>query len=396
MLNELVNNTNNFESFVFFLVFNTMGGPFNKIINAYNDLKACELNRLNSLTTMKVYLLIIGIVILCFGFLLLAIYLFIIDKHLNSIWELLRIRTRNSFFEIRKNVEDRIFQIHAKQELWNSNIDSSILKNGKPLKFRHSFRTISRFSIIFIIALCFTFIQYFVFEQNLQISLQYHTTLISSVMNRKMLATKLGFFVLESNIGRSNCSLPFEFSFYNDLATPRKSITSIYNQLLVNIQGMENPTTVKVFSSTLYNYIYVSYPSNLTFLSTGTMRGLVYYMQESLYFAFHNVQSDFASFYQYFTEANAFSDAIIVIASMLSADLTNLVNSKLYDLYIFTGGFGLIFLLMYCCYYYPMLSFDIHFLNKLTDLILMIPKIHIPMQRTSESLVTQKNVYFHD
>ena len=84
-MNEVVNKTNNFESFVFFLVFNTMGEPFNKIISAYNGLKSCELNRLNSLTTMKVYLLIIGISVLCFGFLLLAVYLFMIDKHLNSI-----------------------------------------------------------------------------------------------------------------------------------------------------------------------------------------------------------------------------------------------------------------------------------------------------------------------
>ena len=84
-MNEVVNKTNNFESFVFFLVFNIMGEPFNKIINAYNGLKICELDRLNSLTTMKVYLLIIGISVLCLGFLLLAIYLLIIDKHLNLI-----------------------------------------------------------------------------------------------------------------------------------------------------------------------------------------------------------------------------------------------------------------------------------------------------------------------
>ena len=373
-----------------------MGEPFNKIINAYNGLKICELDRLNSLTTMKVYLLIIGISVLCLGFLLLAIYLLIIDKHLNLIWELLRIRARNSVFEMRKNVEERIFQIHVTNESLNSNIDSSILKNGKTLKFRHSLRTLSKFSIIFILALIATFIQYFIFEEDLQISLQYHTTLISSVMIRKILVTKLGFFVLESNIDNSTSSLSSEFPFYHGLNSSKNSVNNVYNQLSENIQGMENPATLKVLSSRVVEYIYNWYPSNLTFLEAGTLRGLIYYTHESLYFAFNNVENDFASFYQYFTEANAFSDAIIEIAYMLNTDMTNLVNSKLYALYFFTGGFGLIFLLMYFCYYYPMLSFDINLLNKLTDLILMIPRIHIPVNSASTSVVTHKNVYFHD
>ena len=59
---------------------------------------------------------------------------------------------------------------------------------------------------------------------------------------------------------------------------------------------------------------------------------------------------------------------------MLKTDIINLINSKLNSLYFVSAGFGAIFLIIYFCYYYPMLSFDIKFLKKLTDLILIIPK----------------------
>ena len=373
-----------------------MGESFDKMTNAYNGLKACELERLSNLTTEKVYLLIIGISVLCFGFLLLAVYLFMIDKHLNLIWELLRIRIQKSFFKIRNSIENRISHIQSQREILSSNIDSNALNDRKTLKFRHSLRTLSRISIIFIIALVLTFIQYFIFEQKLQTSLQYHTTLISSLMIRRILISKLGFFTLENCIENTNYSLSSEFPFYNGLGLPKKSVNSVRDQLVINIQGMENPATVSVLSSKLQHDIYISYPSNLTFLKTGTLRALFFYMYESLYFAFNYSENDFASLYQYFIEGSAFSDAVIVIASLFNQDMTDLIESKLHDLYIFTGGFGLMFLLIYFCYYYPMLSNDISFLNKLTDLIHMIPKIPKPMNPTSASTISQqKTISIH-
>ena len=154
MLSEIINGTYNYDQYLFFIVLNSMGEPYNKVLNAYNDVKNCESKNLNDLNTIKNYVIIIGIVVLCCGFLSLAIYLIIIDKYLNLIWEILRTRIRNSFFQLRKNIENRISQIHEKIDFGNDDFDVDTLKNKQILNYRHSFKTIIRFSIIFIIALC--------------------------------------------------------------------------------------------------------------------------------------------------------------------------------------------------------------------------------------------------
>ena len=323
---------------------------------------------------MKLYLLLIGIGILWSGFLFLSIYLCIIDKQLNLIWELLRIRVQNSFFEIRENIEERLSQVHKKSECLNNNIDSSIFKNAKALTFRHSLRMIWKISIIFILAFVFSFIQYFTFEQNLQVSLKYHSILISSVMDRKVILTNLGFFVLESDISNTSSSLTSVFPFYNGLNSPSNSVINLYNEAIANLQGLESPVIRSLLSTTLLNYIFVSYPSNLTFLGKGTMSGVIYFLDESLYFAYNNVEDSYINYFQYFTEAVSLYDALDATAAMDSTDIAALINSQLDYLYYLTGGFGVLFLIMYCCYYYPMLSYDIKFLKKLTDLISILPK----------------------
>ena len=62
-----------------------MGKSFDKISSVISDIETCELNRLNSLNALKINLLIGGVVIICTIFLVLGIYLVLIDKHLNLI-----------------------------------------------------------------------------------------------------------------------------------------------------------------------------------------------------------------------------------------------------------------------------------------------------------------------
>ena len=152
-----------------------MGESVNRILIVSDDLANCELSRLDDIYIIKMDLFIVANATLIGGFLFIAVYLFIIDKHLNLIWELLRIRIQNAFFEIRENIQERVSQVHGSNEILQNDFDSNIIKNSQKFKFRHSLRTILKISAIFVIAFVFTFIQYFIFEQNLQAPLKYHT-----------------------------------------------------------------------------------------------------------------------------------------------------------------------------------------------------------------------------
>ena len=62
-----------------------MGESVNKIRIVTDELKNCELSRLDDINNIKMYLFILGNAILISGFLFIAVYLFIIDKQLNLI-----------------------------------------------------------------------------------------------------------------------------------------------------------------------------------------------------------------------------------------------------------------------------------------------------------------------
>ena len=368
-----------------------MGESVNKIRIVTDELKNCELSRLDDINNIKMYLFILGNAILISGFLFIAVYLFIIDKQLNLIWELLRTRIQNAFFEIRENIQERISQVHGNNEILNNDFDSNIVKNNQKFKFRHSLRTISKISVIFAIALAFTFIQYFIFEQNLQIPLKYHTVLLSSVMERKILLTRLGFFVLENDISGSNNSVLSVFPFYTGFGNLDETVKDLYTQITLNLQEAESPLINALMSSALNDYIYKSFPSNLTFLSTGTLNGVTYILQEAFYFAFNDAEDSFANFNQYFTEVIALYEALDITSAMNNANISDLISTQLNNLYYFTGGFGILFLLLYFCYYYPMLSSDAKFLEKLTDLLLILPKIQ---NTVNDKPLTQKKIHF--
>ena len=375
LLDQLKNGTLNVNPYYFFIIFNVMGESYNKLNEIYADLETCELNRLNSLNTLKINLLIAGIVILCVTFSSLGIYLVFIDYHLNLIWELLRIRARNSFFELKENIESRLAQIHEKDEISEYEIDSSILKHKEPLKFRHSLRTIARFSIIFIIAVLFILLQSFLLENNLQTSLRYHPTLTADVMNRKALTVRITYYVLEArHSGIKLDSLSLSFPYYNTITVPQVNVYTIHNQLNALIDKLRFISFQQIFSQELQTYTYYSYPSNSSFLITGTLNAMKYFNDESLNYVGNMVSAVDTSIYIYYNESQILYNAINITTLMEISDLKYLIDNQLNNLYYFTGAFGGLFLLIYLFYYYPMLTFEINFLRKLTDIIQMIPR----------------------
>ena len=374
-LDQLKNGTLNINPYYFFIVFNIMGRSFDKITYIYSELETCELNRLISLTTLKDNLLITEIIILFATFLSLWIYLIFIDKDLNLIWELLRILAHNSFFKLKENIASRFNKIHEQSELIKASIDMDIFNNKEILKFKHSSRTISRFSILFIIAALFILLQSFVLENSLQNSLQNYPTLISTKIYRKVLLARITYYVLEcTHDGDRIDSLNSIYPYYNTITTPKENALNTYNELSIAIDELRFFPYQSFFSQRLQSYIYKSFPSNSSFLITGTLNAVQYFIDESLNYCFNTVKTIDSNIYVYYNESQILYQAMNATAIMEFVDLKNLIDSQLDNLYCFSGGFIAILLMIYLFYYFPMLTFEIKFLNKLTDIIQIMPR----------------------
>ena len=352
-----------------------MGKSFDKISSVISDIETCELNRLNSLNALKINLLIGGVVIICTIFLVLGIYLVLIDKHLNLIWEILRIRARNSFFELKGNIDNRLAYIHGKEDLNEYDINSDFLKKKEALKFRHSLRTIARFSIIFIVAIFFILMQAFVLENNIQESLHYHPILTFDRMNRKILAARLTYYVFESRYDSDNSdSLDALYPYYNTITTPQSNLLSISTQLSGLVNKIRVIPIKPIFTSELQNCYYYSYSSNYSFLTTGTLNAIQYFIDESLNYGFNYANSIDTDIFIYYNESQALYNAMSVSIDLEDRDLNSWIISQLNNVYSFTVGFSILLALMYICYYYPMLTFEMKFLRKLVDIIQIMPK----------------------
>ena len=351
-LDQLKNGTLNADPYYFFIAFNIMGESFNKIIYFYSELKICELKRLSSLNILEDKLLIAEIIILFAIFFLLWIYLIFIDKDLNLIWELLRIRARNSFIKLKEKIASRLDEIHEKNEFIENEIDMNILKNKKILKFKHSARTISRFSIIFIIAVLFILLLSFLLESNLQNSLQLYPNLISRKVFRKFLLVRITYYVLECRHDDIKIdSLNLIFPYYNTITAPKESALDTYNELVISVDELRFFSYQSFFSQTLQEYIYNSYPSTSSFLVTGALNAIQYFMHESLNYCFNMIKGVDSNIYIYYNESQILYQAMDVSTEMEITDLKRLINSQLDDLYYFSGGFIGIMAILYLFYY---------------------------------------------
>ena len=197
---------------------------------------------------------------------------------------------------------------------------------------------------------------------------------MSDIMSRKFLLARISYYVLESRFGSNDNLLNNIYPYYNTITTPHSNLLSISTQLSGLVNKIRVIPIKPIFTSELQNCYYYSYSSNYSFLTTGTLNAIQYFIDESLNYGFNYANSIDTDIFIYYNESQALYSSIDVTTAMCINDLKTLIDNELYTLYYFTAGFGVLFLIMYLFYYYPMFSFEIKFLAKLVDIIQIMPK----------------------
>ncbi|OMJ68132.1 hypothetical protein SteCoe_34507 [Stentor coeruleus] len=370
---KILRNETDYDKELFFLVVNCMGASFRKTVKALDELNMCELLRVEKLGVMRTYLFLaaVGILGCAYGFL--TLYFLTIDKHLNTIWEYLRLRVHKSYFDIKQNIKERLINYHNMPEIFDNELDSNLYKNSVPLKYWHSLRFLLRFSILFIFAAIFYIIIAFVFYESIRINLYYRPILISTIVKRKVDMTEITFFTLENEITNTSISLKNLFPNFISLKTEKEISHDIYNFIIDTRKVFRNDNIYNLMSNQLKIYIYESISNSSSFIKLGTFRALAYLVQEAIFIVDNNIDDHIQELEDFCTDVIEYNDVVKITSAMADRDSKDFINSKLHGLIYFTSTCCLFFLVLYAVYYYPLLRSKIILLKRLTKLFVIIP-----------------------
>ena len=166
--------------------------------------------------------------------------------------------------------------------------------------------------------------QAFVLENNIQESLHYHPILTFDRMNRKILAARLTYYVFESRYDSDNSdSLDALYPYYNTITTPQSNLLSISTQLSGLVNKIRVIPIKPIFTSELQNCYYYSYSSNYSFLTTGTLNAIQYFIDESLNYGFNYANSIDTDIFIYYNESQALYNAMSVSIDLEDRDLNS-------------------------------------------------------------------------
>lgn len=350
-----------------------MGASFRQTEMALDVLKMCELQRIENLGVMRTYLLLaaVGILGCAYGFL--TLYFLTIDKHLNTIWEYLRLRVHKSYFDIKQNIKERLINYHNMPEISDNELDSNLYKNSVPLNYWHSLRFLLRFSILFIFAAIFYIIIAFVFYENIRSNLYYRPILISTIVKRKVDMTEMTFFTLENEITNTPISLQNLFPNFISLRTEKEVSHDIYDSIINTRKVFRSDDIFNLMSNQLKTYIYESISNSSSFMKFGTFRALAYLVQEAIFILDNNIDDHTQELENFCKDAIHYDDMVKITSAMADRDSKEFINSKLDRLIYFISTCCLFFLVLYAVYYYPLLRSKIILLKRMTKLFVIIP-----------------------
>ncbi|OMJ90888.1 hypothetical protein SteCoe_6650 [Stentor coeruleus] len=389
---KIEKNDNSYDDNLFFIIFNSLGSSFQQTNLALKNLVTCELNRVDKLSTIKNYLLIIAIVILAASALFMVFYLLSIDKFLNILWEYVRKRVHSGYFEVKHLVLERLTQYHNEIENTENESEHVDYKSKKELKFWHSFMYISRFSLLFFFGGLFFGVSILVFYENIHGYLIYRPTLVYTLMRRRIEMTEICIYTLEYELGNSTLSIKSRFPMFNDLKEPKQAAENALDSIVTTRKVLREKGIIKLMSPELFTKIYERISGVSTFISLGTFRGLAFLVQEARYIVFNNMSDSLETLKIFFSHVLEYNSLSVTVSLSANSDSKEIIEKQLSKL-IYFNGFCCFFLCMiYLLYFYPFLCGEIDLVHKITKILMIIPQtIEVkPMKSRNESTKANK------
>lgn len=364
----------NYSDHLFFTTYISIGGTFDHIYKSLKNLEKCEFDKIGKLNTMSHYLFLVGFAVLgcCFAFLL--GFLFTIDKSLNLLWNHLREKILSKSFDIKKTVSDRMVNFHENANVIWDDIETVNENKHKRVEFHHSFHYLWRFSILFVFVAAFYVLNNYVFEEKVLYNMQNRPDLISLILERRVMSSKMCFLTLEIDLGSSDLSLSSLYPEFNSIYPLEDKLLEIIEFLVSSQKKILSRKSQALMSNTLRNIILKGDLESNSFLAFGSLRGLYFLTQESEFISFNGIKENSLSLSKFIEEIREYEDLGEIATDMANCDSKNIIKEYINDLLKFNILCYLAVLITYAIYYYPFLNFEIRLLYKIAKVLKLVSR----------------------
>ena len=368
-------NGENYEKQLMNVISNTIDGPFDKILGAIDQLVECEKNRISDLENKKTYLMLAGAGVIGVSVGIIFCYFMCSDKHLNNLWERLRLQGLAQGAEIRRKIKARVFEFHTT----NYDIlkgESKVLgKDSKKFSFRHSFRFFYKFSPLFIIAVLFLLITTLHFYAHLKDYLYYRPYIVSAYPRRRVQMSVISFLIQESFARNNNYSIQqISPDFY-----PLPAIELLLDEKVEEVEQtgtyINSLNTKALMSDYLYNRIFYKIPEGSSFLSAGAYRAVAFLNNEAIFYLLSNKFQTIEDVEQLIDKMIEFDGVIKGLFKNSYGDSKDIIKKYFKKMIAFVTGISVSLLFCYLIIYHFVLCGKIAILTGVVNILKMIPKL---------------------
>lgn len=349
-----------------------MGNTFDFIYKSMQDIEKCEIDKIDKLEIMSQYLFFVGFAVLGLCFVFLLGFLLTIDKSLNFLWDHLKSKILSKSLEIKKAVSDQIIKHHENASILSDEIENINHKNYKKIIFLHSLNYLWKFSILFIFVAVFYILNAYIFEDQVFKNMRNRPELISIILQRRVMSSKMCFLTLETDLESSDLALFSLYPQFNSITPLEGKLKSIIEFLTSSQYIITSQSSQSLMSTTLINIILKGDPNYKPFLVLGSIQGLAYLTQESTFLANNGVQDEPEVMSKFIEEVKEYTNLSEIVTDLAKEDSKNTIKAYMDQLLLFNVICCIMLLIAYAFYYYPFLNFEIRLLYKIAKVLKLI------------------------
>lgn len=354
---------------LFFIINNAIGQTFQTAKKAMNEMKNCNIDRVLTLNNTRINLMIVAITISALLGTVLTFYLICNDKVLNELWTRMRFKARNSFYDYRRMICERISLIHD-QSPSNEDIPT---KSNEKFAIRHSWQYFLRFFLIFLLTTMVYVISSFAFYSKIHSILYYQPIFLTVAIERRIMLNDFSFLVCEEKVFYTDWSLSALFPEFSIQDFPEREFPQKYSDFLALRNLLQSSEISNLMTENLRGQIFESLQNVSTFLSLGTNTAINFILQESFYLLNPN-QLQIMEVTKYLVQIKELCDKLKGISAQIFSDSKVLLKDQVSYFTLFVITFNILIFFTFLVFYRPYINKEIRTLLNLSKLIGYFPE----------------------
>ncbi|CAG9334492.1 unnamed protein product [Blepharisma stoltei] len=357
-----------------FVMVNGVNKLYSATNKTINSLVLCEIEMIHEISQTITLLFVSGVVILGICFTILTVFILLISRKYNNLWQFIKQLTHLSYYDLKSACLDRLSVIHGIE--WTEYEQDNLNRNKatqNPLNFNISKRYLWRLGIFVAFTIAYYLVVNFALYPKCEDYLIVRPKLLENYIHRRALIPLIDFWTIEGILANKNITIvektggiDFFKNFHEEIDEGIQNLLDANHNLIKNTDLMSNELLSKLFetgSGKNFEYGTYVYGNILMFDSKA-------YSANSQSASFKNI-GDFSSSMQSLEEAMTSNFGLIDKSSQ------GLIISQLDHIIYAIIAYSLLSVILFFLYFLPYIHSETKMLLKMQDIMFLITECMI-------------------